>query len=102
MPPGEDGHKVALIPAHTQMKTRISAPGGIHCCSYDVHNRNRKEISKYAENTFDILVLGLALISLWGRGRAAPREASSYYIALFTSQFKLIRISFWKLITVCL
>lgn len=65
-------------------------------------NRNRNEISKYAENAFDILVLGLALISLWSRGWATPREASSYYIVLFTSQFKVIRISFWKLITVCL
>lgn len=60
MPPGEDGHKVALMPAHTQMKIRISAPGSRHGCSHEVHNRNKKEISKYAENAFDLLVLSLA------------------------------------------
>lgn len=97
MPPGEDGHKVALIPAHTQMKTRISAPGSLHCCSHEVHNRNKKEISKYTENAFNILVLSLALISLWGRGRATSREVSACYIALFTSQFKVIRISFLEI-----
>lgn len=102
MPPREDGHKVALMPAHTQMKIRISAPESLHCCSYDVHNRNKKEISKYAENAFNILVLSLALISLRGRGWVTPRKVSSYYIALFTSQFKVIRTFLWKLITVCL